>query len=622
LSCSEYKLNPEEDIPNEGEDTSERDQDDDTGNSEVDACSNPEDPGTSTVNLNEECEVDLSKGSFTPVVEWTYGNQMFCGPAAVGQMVDTNGSGDVDSDDTPLVVIYQSGAVVALLGDSGTPAWTSGSGYGSYGSSAGNGDFGGLAIGDVDGDAVPDVVTVSTNMVCALDGATGAELWCQTSMFGGMDPYGFSYPAIADMDGDGAAEVTVGATILNGVDGSIRGRGQYGIGAAPYYQSTGTYGANSVPIDLDNDGILELVTGNAAYDADGNTIWYNGGLDGLIAVADFDGDGEGEIVKTSGAYVIGMDTDGTELWETSHAAGSYLAIGTPAIDDLDGDDEPEIVYAVQNDLIAIEWGGTKLWTASISDYTGAAGPSLFDFEMDGYPEVLYQDETDITFFSGLDGTVKYSSSAHGSVTILETPIVADVDGDDQVEIVVSHCDYHGAYKGVTVFGDADETWPPGRKFWNQHAYYITNIDDDGTVPSPTEPNYSLYNSFRSGDIGRPPEEYWDLLAQVLDVCEDECDEGTVYVAARMKNAGNIDAPSGIPISLRAGAGGTIIATEVTTDEIASGSTGEMVVFEVAASLIEGFDPIVTADENSVGYGEVYECDESNNTENWGDTVCD
>ena len=30
-------------------------------------------------------------------------------------------------------------------------------------------------------------------------------------------------------------------------------------------------------------------------------------------------------------------------------------------------------------------------------------------------------------------------------------------------------------EAVTVYGDTDKSWPPGRKVWNQHAYSITNV---------------------------------------------------------------------------------------------------------------------------------------------------
>ncbi|MBK7829435.1 hypothetical protein [Nannocystis sp.] len=64
---------------------------------------------------------------------------------------------------------------------------------------------------------------------------------------------------------------------------------------------------------------------------------------------------------------------------------------------------------------------------------------------------------------------------HNSGTRLEYPIVADVDRDGQVEIVVIHEPYNGPITGITVIGDKNNSWRPGRKIWNQHAYSITNI---------------------------------------------------------------------------------------------------------------------------------------------------
>ncbi|MEC7946618.1 MAG: FG-GAP-like repeat-containing protein [Myxococcota bacterium] len=610
-ACSDYNFT-EKDDPEAGAETGTPSDEDDEASVDVDACSEAEEPPPGTVVLNEECETEFQGGSFTPTVEWTYGSVDFCGPAAVAPTIDTDGSGVIDDGDVPMVFLYQYNAVHAVRGDTGAVQWTS--------ASLGN-DYGGMAVGDVDGDGQPDVVTAGVSSVCAIDGSNGQQLWCNNSLFGSMDPYGYNYPAIADMDGDGFAEVTMGSAILDGSNGTLRGLGQYGIGAAVYYGAVGTYGAMSVPIDLDGDGLLELVTGNAAYNIDGSVKWYNGTSDGIVAVADFDGDGAGEIVKTSGARVTGMDTDGTVLWEVGYENGSYLAIGAPAVDDIDGDGIPDIVFAAQNQLIAMAWGGATKWTQTISDASGAAGPSLFDFEMDGYPEVLYADETTIRFFNGLDGSTKFSSTEHGSVTILETPIVADIDNDDEVEIVVAHCSF-GGRTGITVFGDANNSWPPGRKVWNQHAYNITNVGDLGDIPSATPPNWPEYNSFRSGDVGLPPSEYLDLVGEVLDVCEDECEQGLLYVAARVGNAGNVEAPAGIEVALRAGAGGPIVATAMLSTPIASGTTSEMVVFEVASADMAGTDPVVVANLDASGVSAVYECDTTNNADNGGNPVCE
>jgi hypothetical protein len=572
------------------------------------------------VSLNDECEQDLQTGSFTPVVEYSYGSDPFCGPPAVGQIVDTNGSGGIDDEDMPAILIYQggtngtsNGAVQAVAGDNSSVYWTS---------KAGLGQDGGFSIGDLDGDGWPEVVAASTTKVTALDGQTGTVLWTSASLGAHVDSLGYNYPSIADMDGDGNPEVTIGNVVLNGQDGSTRGLGSLGIGAAPYGGTStgGSYGALSVPYDLDGDGELELVTGNAAYTVDGDVLWRNTGLDGIVAIADFDGDGEGEIVKTSGIYVTGMETDGTEVWGPVKYTGN---LGAPAIDDLDDDGVPDIVFAAQNALVAMDWGGTEKWEATISDSSGAAGPVLFDFELDGYPEVLYADEKKVRFFSGLDGSIKFVAGDHASYTILETPVVADVDNDGQVEIVLGHCGSGlSTPSAFSVYGDADESWPAGRKIWNQHAYTITNVGDRGDVPSGgAGNNFADYNSFRSGDVGQPPGEYYDLQAEVFDVCEKECDEGTVWVGAWILNAGNLEAPAGIAVSILAGGDGEVLDTQYTTAAIPSGESGEALIFGLDADALGEKKPVAAADMDLDGVGTLYECNEENNQGGWDEATC-
>jgi hypothetical protein len=570
------------------------------------------------VALNSECDVDLQTGTFTPVVKWHYGNSSFCGPPGIGQTADTNGNGVLDDADMPIIFLYNGGTngtsngkVVALKGDNSGVLWQTAQGVG---------QDGGFAIGDLDHDGWPEVVGVGTQRVVAMDGRTGAVKWMSNSLAANIDPLGYNYPSILDMDGDGNPEVTVGNAILDGATGRVLGTGTKGKGAAPYggdpRASLGSYGTLSVPYDLDGDGQAELVTGNAAYNIDGSVKWQNTGLDGLIAIADFDGDGQGEIVKTSGSFITGMETDGTEVWGPLPYSGN---VGAASIDDLDGDGVPDIVFAAQNSLVALDWGGAVKWTARIDDVSGAAGPVLFDFELDGYPEVLYADETSVRFFSGLDGSIKYNSREHGSYTILETPAVADVDNDGHVEIVLGHCSWSHS---LTVYGDQNDSWPPGRKTWNQHGYSISNIGDLGVVPTGPSPNYADYNSFRSGDVGVPPGEYLDLQAEIFDVCDTECDDGRVYVGAWVLNSGNLEAPAGIPVSIQAGPTGAVLATQYTTTAIPSGGTGEPLIFEIDAAAMGTAKPVAVADEDATGVGVVYECDERNNIFDWSSSTCD
>lgn len=587
-----------------------------TGTSEGgrdDFCS-PPGVGTDDVPLNEACDVSLQVGSFEPVIEWKFGDGGFFGPPVVGQTIDTNGSGALDAGDLPHVFLYEYDEVVAVRGDGSGVAWMTDGKYAVEAS-------GGLALGDLEGDGWNEIVSAVKMRVCVLDGRDGAEKWCVDVPPDNCDVNGYHGPSIADLDGDGTAEVILGSAILD-ASGGILALGALGHGGAPFKGDPlkGSYGDLSAAVDLDADGVLELVTGNAAYDLDGNPVWSNGSIDGLVAVADFDHDGAGEIVKTSGIHVFGMESDGSIAWgPVTHAEAR---IGPPAIDDLDGDGTPEIVYGARNELVALEWGGAKMWTAALDDFSGAAGPVLFDFERDGYPEVLYAGEMAVRFFSGIDGSVKFLGGKHISSTGLETPIVADVDGDDHVEIVVAHSSGTISHGSISAYGDAGNTWPPGRKIWNQHGYHITNIGDLGEVPTEYQPNWLPgFNSFRSGDTGQQPGKYHDLTIEILGVCEEQCAAGTFFMAARPRNAGNVEAPAGLPVTVRAGPGGDIVATLATTAPVPPGKTGEVLFFEFAAGDLAQTQPVITIDDTGLGTGALFECAEDNNTATWPLAVC-
>ena len=62
------------------------------------------------------------------------------------------------------------------------------------------------------------------------------------------------------------------------------------------------------------------------------------------------------------------------------------------------------------------------------DFHEAAG----GVEGDGIADVVYADEINLYVYSGTDGAVKLLYAAHDSGTIIEYPIVADVDNDGDV----------------------------------------------------------------------------------------------------------------------------------------------------------------------------------------------
>ena len=169
---------------------------------------------------------------------------------------------------------------------------------------------------------------------------------------------------------------------------------------------------------------------------------------------------------------------------------------------------------------------------------------MFDFEGDGAAEVVYADEIALYVWDGATGAEELRWDGHASGTLYEYPLVVDVDGDGASEIVVASNNYtfEGA-NGITVIGDAADTWAPARKVWNQHAWHITNVADDGAVPPGAPGNWSRWNSFRAGNsetargLGLP-----DLVLAEPEACNLRCESaGLAEVWVRVENHGLADA---------------------------------------------------------------------------------
>ncbi|MFT5686914.1 MAG: hypothetical protein ACI8RZ_007871 [Myxococcota bacterium] len=544
---SDYKLSNE---PSSGEgDDSAVPGDNDTGPEATDEDCDLDAPLGYSDEPNELCENEVAVGSFTPVVEYhkatwstdSTSSSIMMTPV-VGSLDDDNGDGLINEDDTPDIVVVTYGSYGTLRAVSGDGAYElfSVSNQQLQGQGA-------VALGDIDNDGIQEIIALTATTVKAFEN-DGTLKWTSPSIAGSI--YGTSdAPAIADMDGDGKVEIIAGSAILNGMTGTIRGLGSYGRGG------TMNVGTTSFAADIDADGVQEVVTGNALYTPDGATIWYNGQTDGYVAAADFDQDGQGEIVVMYAGTLRLQDTDGSVLWTTTiDNAGSYYG-GPPTVADFDGDGEPEIGVAGASNYTVFDGDGTKLWVRSTQDgSSGNTGSAVFDFEGDGVAEVVYADETRLWVFSGPDGAVKLESTDHSNGTWLEYPIIADVDGDGQAEIVVAHT---SGRTGFSVFGDLDESWRPGRKIWNQHAYSITNVNDDGTIPRNPEPNWLSYNNFRSGDMDagdglKAP----DLTVDFGDICEIDCDEDRLLLWVHPGNLGASDLTSGAELVVTAGIGGT------------------------------------------------------------------
>jgi len=563
------------------------------------------------VDADPDCLREPTVGSFSPVVEWRHGeNPLIPGydqnmsTPMVANLTDDDGDGVIDDRDIPDIVFtsyvgsdYGSpGTLTAISGDGSGLHWsiTDAGGYRVYGS-------GGVAVGDLEGDGRPEICVASPDaaLLC-LDGPSGAYRWAAG---GELNAYG--HPAIADMDGDGAAEVIFGRQIFN-AGGALLGQGAGGTGGGVYM---------SFAVDWDGDGQLEVMAGNTVYEMDGSTSWSDGRADGHPAVGDFDGDGRPDVVRSGGSYVSVALNDGSLLWESALPGGGG---GAPTVADFDGDGLPEVGVAGLSYYSMFDTDGQVIWSnPTEDDSSSVTGSSVFDFEGDGTAEVVYADEHNLYVYDGATGAVLLMNDGHASGTLYEYPVIADVDGDGATEIIVSSNDmWWEGWNGVTVIGDADDSWTPARPIWNQFAYHITNINNDATIPAVQTENWLSWNNFRAGGNEYGPS-HWMVDVQPVDaeVCTDECDAGRALVTVAVENEGLLPA-SPVVVSLRVGSeAGPEVARESVSWLDAGGGAWTAVITVASEDWSGPLFAVVDAD------GALLECDEGDNVFALGGWPC-
>lgn len=629
--CPEYDLNRDKDTANPGKDDSNP-IDVDTSiqdSSPPGACEEKAWPAAE-VGLEDNCEIP-PVGGFEPITEWEYGTGKDC--LSLPVVADLTGDGRPEILVNLLTISWTSlpflqapYSLVVLHGDGSGVLWEDTTASLAFGSSP--------AVGDVDGDGEPEIVAVrqydpsafgNGDYTTILYEADGTLVW-ESEHYTKYDFNWAAYPIISDMEHDGDPEIIVGRVILR-ADGTTRGVGEFGQGSYGAVDMGG-FGVSegSIPAvtDLDLDGVEEIIVGDAAYDADGNALRYDPSQDdAMIGVANLDSDPEGETVAISGNTVRAQDTDGSILWGPIEIKDANI-LSTPAIGDVDQDGLPEIITAGGNKILCLNHDGTILWDNPVTDMSGATGATIFDFEGDGTPEVLYLDEVEIVAYDGPTGTTKFLTRDHSSNTMFDYPVVADVDNDDHAEILACHA-MMGMGTAFSVFGERTDTWMPARSTWNQHAYFIDNVNDDLSIPVTATPNFTTHNTWHSAistEAMVPVGD--DMAAEILDVCLEECDAGRVEVVVRVNNVAYQDLAAGIQGALYAVKADTrtLLATFTVPDILPSGWGTEGIRLEVEARDLSGADSVwLSVDDDGTGRGVFTECSELNNGIEWDGPFC-
>jgi uncharacterized repeat protein (TIGR01451 family) len=310
--------------------------------------------------------------------------------------------------------------------------------------------------------------------------------WCETGWY--------SSPAVVDLEGDGTMEV-IGAAysvfILNGEDGTL----QQAIDPPGSRVWPGI-----VVVDLDADGDPEIATASGGgyitvFDHTGTQVWSERPADnelrGLSAF-DLDDDGTAEIVVTGAVY------ERTNTWVYEH--DGTLRSGWPqlsndsgyahgvfndnaAVADLDGDGEGEIIVPSDVHYIcAYESGGNQI----------LAHPMYGDKAW-GRVGVHVDHEVDLRGWANC-GSEHRPNFAHTPA------IVVDVDGDGVLEAVVMGNVYNCGTSPYTSLYEMPFIFRADRSRWSGDGYNWTAIPVPDAVAAPLSEDWHVVESNMSNPV--------------------------------------------------------------------------------------------------------------------------
>jgi hypothetical protein len=316
------------------------------------------------------------KGNFTPatILDIGFGTSLETFYVAVG---DFNGDGKLDlavgGEDSPTFSI-----TIALGNGDGTFTYK--------GSVATGGAFEVFAVGDFNGDGIPDFAVANTaaDIVTILLGKGDGTFTPSTAATSptGSNPVAI---AVADFNGDGIPDLAIGNDPQGGSSGSLtillgNGDGTFTAAASPATPS----GVNSIAVaDFNGDGkpdiavanglTLTMLKGNGDGTFASSTITPTAGISfgsNLIIVGDFNGDGKPDMAFAGYEFLLLGNGDGTfdvapfEVFEPTDTGNFQIAVGA----DFNGDGN--------TDLMGVADGGLALLAANQTATATATGITL------------------------------------------------------------------------------------------------------------------------------------------------------------------------------------------------------------------------------------------------------
>lgn len=380
------------------------------------------------------------------------------------------------------------------------------------------GELRSLAAGDVDGGGDIELVSVTTqnleqngqrDIIAAVknDGGWVPGFPANTSGASQCDDACYVYNgydqnvALGDVDGDGVSDIF--ATQDNAYNSLHRGDG-FAFDCAPIFEDrTKFHGVR---------GLHDYALAQQGWANEEETSLQAHHTNTAPAIADIDGDGMGELVylasvqnasqsnREQGVALWVMENDGTRPagWEEPLHVAGYLSglwdygenivaiTNQVTVADIDPmRDGPEMIFAgFDGQIHAVDSQQGRLWSVAYtqSDVVMTGGVVVADLSGDGTPEIVFntystQNDFGELFILDAGGNLQHRVAlpARGAMAV---PTIADVEGDGQLEIIVSLKDSPDDIQVLvfTVPGSSDNCllWPTGRGSYLRDGYLPPN----------------------------------------------------------------------------------------------------------------------------------------------------
>jgi hypothetical protein len=430
--------------------------------------------------------------------------------------------GDLDRDGTPeIVAVAYAGGLLAFKWDAAArrhvKLWASDAS--TFGPGVLRWDA--PSVHDLDDDGYPEVIYWTE----VYDGRTGKRLDTASSDLDTVIRDGQTSYVIGDVDADGKPELIAGSAFAWNA-AARRWTRKFQGGPLRRHQAFADFGTPG-PGGFDwkrLDGRAEIVGVGSGHvtiaTLEGQVILdalFDGDGGGAPTIGDLDGDGFPEVAVAARTYVAAIDVDceqpgpgcsSTKYVRWQKVVQDSTSYNTGAANfDFEGDGKSEVVYADEC-FTRVHAGptGDVLFSAYRTSCTWFENPIVADPDRDDNTEIVVGSNRNCRVacpdIDPIDRGIRcdpqdaLASCVSGTCTEGFCRCTTDAECPDGYKCTpplsgtpgggntcrAYHPVSNSGQTGVRVLKDRLDRWVSSRPVWNQHAYSVTNVDDDGTIP--------------------------------------------------------------------------------------------------------------------------------------------